>query len=93
MFLVFDVGITGAFGFLGRGEACLARTEIMSSWPDQRFQVLPVHADDVRREVRERIRVLGRNGVHICGPDHGIMPDVPMENVLAMYDEASKFKF
>jgi uroporphyrinogen decarboxylase len=49
--------------------------------------------DDVRREVRERIRVLGRNGGYICGPDHGIMPDVPMENVLAMYDEARKFKF
>jgi len=49
--------------------------------------------DDVRREVRERIMVLGRNGGYICGPDHGIMPDVPMENVLAMYDEARKFKF
>jgi uroporphyrinogen decarboxylase len=49
--------------------------------------------DDVRREVRERIRVLGKTGGYICGPDHGIMPDVPMENVLAMYDEARKFKF
>jgi len=49
--------------------------------------------DDVRREVRERIRVLGKNGGYICGPDHGIMPDVPMENVLAMYDEARKFRF
>jgi uroporphyrinogen decarboxylase len=49
--------------------------------------------DDVRREVRERIRVLGKNGGYICGPDHGIMPDVPMENVLAMYDEARKFKY
>ena len=28
-----------------------------------------------------------------CGPDHGIMPDVPLENVLAMYDEARKFRF
>jgi uroporphyrinogen decarboxylase len=49
--------------------------------------------DDVRREVRERIRVLGKNGGYICGPDHGIMPDVPLENVLAMYNEARKFKF
>ena len=49
--------------------------------------------DDVRKEVRERIRVLGKNGGYICGPDHGIMPDVPLENVLAMYDEAKKYKF
>jgi uroporphyrinogen decarboxylase len=48
--------------------------------------------DDVRQEVRERIRVLGKNGGYICGPDHGIMPDVPLANVLAMYDEARKFK-
>lgn len=41
---------------------------------------------DVRREVRERIRMLGKNGGCICGPDHGIMPDAPLNNVLAMYD-------
>jgi uroporphyrinogen decarboxylase len=50
-------------------------------------------SDDVRREVRERVRVLGQNGGYICGPDHGIMPDVPMENVLAMVDEARQFRF
>jgi uroporphyrinogen decarboxylase len=49
--------------------------------------------EDVRREVRERIRVLGRNGGYIVGPDHGIMPDVPVKNVLAMFDEARAFRF
>lgn len=49
--------------------------------------------DDVRREVRERIRIFGKNGGYICGPDHGIMPDVPLNNVLAMYDEAKRFRF
>ncbi len=44
----------------------------------------------VRSEVRERVRVLGENGGYICGPDHGIMPDVPIENVLAMIDEARR---
>jgi uroporphyrinogen decarboxylase len=48
---------------------------------------------DVRREVRERIRVLGKKGGYIVGSDHGIMPDVPMENVLAMFDEARRFRF
>jgi uroporphyrinogen decarboxylase len=46
---------------------------------------------DVRKEVRERVRVLGRRGGYICGADHGIMPDVPIENVLAMFDEARSF--
>jgi uroporphyrinogen decarboxylase len=44
--------------------------------------------EDVRREVRERVWVLGEHGGYICGSDHGILPDVPMENVLAMLDEA-----
>ena len=47
----------------------------------------------VRAEVRERVRVLGKGGGYICGSDHSIMPDVPMENVLAMMDEARKFRF
>jgi uroporphyrinogen decarboxylase len=48
---------------------------------------------EVRREVRERIRVLGRGGGYICGGDHAILPDVPIDNVLAMIDEAKGFKF
>lgn len=44
--------------------------------------------EEVRAEVRERIRVLGRGGGYICGGDHNILPDVPIENVLAMLDEA-----
>ena len=46
---------------------------------------------DVRKEVRERIAVLGHGGGYIVGSDHGVMPDVPLENVLAMYDEAKSF--
>ena len=47
--------------------------------------------EDVRAEVRERIRVLGKGGGYICGSDHSIIADVPIENVLAMVDEARKF--
>jgi uroporphyrinogen decarboxylase len=46
----------------------------------------------VRDEVRQRIRVLGKEGGYICSSDHSILPDVPFENVLAMIDEAKKFK-
>lgn len=48
--------------------------------------------DAVRAEVRERISVLGRDGGYICGSDHGIMPDVPIDNVLAMIDEARRYR-
>ncbi len=49
--------------------------------------------EDVRREVRQQIRVLGTDGGYICAADHGIMPDVPIDNVVAMCDEARKFRF
>jgi uroporphyrinogen decarboxylase len=49
--------------------------------------------EEVRAEVRERIRVLGKGGGYICGSDHSIMVDVSVENVLAMLDEAKQFRF
>jgi len=49
--------------------------------------------EEVRAEVRERVRVLGEGGGYICGADHTILPDVPFENVMAMLDEARKFRF
>ncbi|RME70261.1 MAG: hypothetical protein D6784_17000 [Chloroflexi bacterium] len=42
--------------------------------------------DEVRAEVRERVRVLGQNGGYIMCSSHHIQPDTPLENVLAMYD-------
>ena len=45
---------------------------------------------DVRQEVDERIRVLGDRGGYICGAVHNIQADVPVANVLAMFDEARR---
>lgn len=54
-------------------------------------QTLPFGTEaDVRREVRERIKVLGRNGGYILGPDHSIQSNMPAGNVFAMFDEARK---
>jgi uroporphyrinogen decarboxylase len=44
----------------------------------------------VRQEVRQRIDILGEGGGYICGPDHTVRPEVPIENLLAMIDEAKK---
>jgi uroporphyrinogen decarboxylase len=43
---------------------------------------------DVRAEVRRRIRDLGPGGGYILASVHCIQPDVPVENVIAMLDEA-----
>lgn len=44
--------------------------------------------DDVRAEVRRRIKDLGPGGGYILASVHCIQPDVPLENVVAMLDEA-----
>ena len=44
--------------------------------------------DDVRREVRRRIRDLGPGGGYILASVHCIQPDVPPGNVCAMLEEA-----
>jgi 5-methyltetrahydrofolate--homocysteine methyltransferase len=42
--------------------------------------------EDVRREVRERVQVLGRDGGYIMASSHHIQSDTPLANVLAMYE-------
>lgn len=42
--------------------------------------------EDVRREVADRIRVLGAGGGYILDSTNLIQPDTPVENVLAMFD-------
>ena len=37
--------------------------------------------DDVERETRDKMRVLGKGGGYIVGPSQGITQDVPLENV------------
>ena len=44
---------------------------------------------EVRGEVRRRIRDLAPGGGYILASVHCIQPDVPPENVVAMFDEAA----
>ena len=44
---------------------------------------------DVRAEVAERIRVLGKHGGYLLGPSHAIQGDTPPENVVALFDTAA----
>ena len=45
----------------------------------------------VGAEVERVIRILGRDGGYICGPDHHIKPDVPPANTVALFDTAAAF--
>jgi len=55
-------------------------------------QTLPLgRPEDVRAEVRDRIRVLGRGGGFILCTTHNIQEDTPIKNILAMYKAAKRF--
>jgi uroporphyrinogen decarboxylase len=43
--------------------------------------------EQVGREVRRYCHVLGSGGGYILGPTHLFQPDVPPENILAVYRE------
>jgi uroporphyrinogen decarboxylase len=45
----------------------------------------------VQAEVKDRVKVLGRNGGYILCSSHHIQPDTPIENVIAMYDPKLRY--
>ena len=47
---------------------------------------------EVRAEVRERIDAFGVGGGFVLGSSHSLLDDVPIANVLAMFDEARNYK-
>jgi uroporphyrinogen decarboxylase len=52
-------------------------------------QVLPnCTVEEVRENVRNLIHVLGVGGGYIVAPTHNIQPDIPPENVIAIYEAA-----
>jgi len=44
--------------------------------------------DDVRREVKERLRVMGPGGGFVLAPTHQLQSNTPVENIVAMYETA-----
>ncbi len=47
--------------------------------------------EDVRREVRQLIETAGRDGGLLLGPTHSLEPDVPWENIVALYEAIDKY--
>lgn len=46
--------------------------------------------DEVRAHVRETIDVLGAAGGYLCAPSQILGSDIPVENILVMYEEARR---
>jgi hypothetical protein len=42
--------------------------------------------DEVRKEVRERLKIFGAGGGYVFNTTHNVQASVPIENVLAMYE-------
>ena len=48
--------------------------------------------DDVTREVHHLVELFGKfHGGYICGPSHSIMPETPLDNVIAMYEAFAEY--
>jgi uroporphyrinogen decarboxylase len=43
-------------------------------------------------EVQSRVRILGEGGGYILSGSHHIQPDTSVENVLAMYEPAYRYR-
>lgn len=54
-------------------------------------QALPGDEEDVVVEVKTRLRQLGRGGGYILAPANHLQPDVPPENVFALYRAAREY--
>lgn len=47
--------------------------------------------DDVRAEVKRRIETVGCDGGLVLGPTHSLEPDVPWENIVALYEAIEEY--
>jgi uroporphyrinogen decarboxylase len=47
--------------------------------------------EDVRREVKRRIETVGCGGGLCIGPTHRVMPEVPWENLVALYEAVDEY--
>lgn len=57
-------------------------------------RILPYGSvEDVRREVKRVMQILGPGGGYLLGAVHTVMNDVPPENVLAMVDAVEEFGY
>jgi len=49
--------------------------------------------EDVRAEVRQRIKEMAPGGGYILAPAHRMLPDIPFRNIKAMYEAGEEFGY
>jgi uroporphyrinogen decarboxylase len=50
-------------------------------------------SDQVRREARECLELFSPGGGYVVNPIHNIQADVPVENILALYETAREYRY
>lgn len=48
--------------------------------------------DEVRQSVRERLEIFGKGGGYIFNPIHNVQAQVPIENLLALYEAVNEYR-
>ena len=81
--------------------ACMAPQELKQEFGDRvtfwgggvdTQKTLPFGTvEDVRNEVRSRVRIFGKGGGFVFNSIHNVQAGVPIENVLAMYETVREF--
>ncbi|GAG77190.1 unnamed protein product, partial [marine sediment metagenome] len=46
---------------------------------------------EIRKIVRSRIKILGKNGGFILAPSHNLQLDIPIDNIVAMYEAEREY--
>lgn len=47
--------------------------------------------DEIKKRIKELIKIWGSDGGWIAAPSHNIQPDTPVENIMAMYDTLQEY--
>ena len=47
--------------------------------------------EEVRRQTLERLELLSKDGGFIFNPIHNVMPEVPPQNIIAMFNAVNEF--
>jgi len=47
--------------------------------------------DEIRKIVRSRIKILGKSGGFILAPSHNLQPDIPVDNIVTMYEAEREY--
>ena len=56
-------------------------------------QVLPFGTpEEVKTQVHERMKIFGRGGGFVFNPIHNVQAEVPVENLLALYEAVAEFR-